>query len=137
MIKVVVFDVLGVLIGQNGLLTQDRFKHILSKLKEKQISICVLSNSSKHLAVSHKELGDFINTHTDQDFFLVEDNMFKPEPEAYEKVLQHYNVTAKECLLIDDGSDNIEAAKRMGFETYLYRDAEGCLGALNSIVDIQ
>ena len=41
----------------------------------------------------------------------------KPDPKIFEVLLDKVGRPARECLLIDDSSGNIEAAKRLGFQT--------------------
>ena len=41
----------------------------------------------------------------------------KPDPEIYLKVLEHYNVNASDCIVIEDSIQGITSAKNAGLET--------------------
>jgi 2-haloacid dehalogenase len=44
--------------------------------------------------------------------------LVKPNPAIFRLLLQKINRQPEECLLVDDSSQNIEAAKKMGFVTH-------------------
>lgn len=41
----------------------------------------------------------------------------KPDPEIYLKVLEHYNVNAGDCIVIEDSIQGVSSAKNAGLET--------------------
>ncbi len=44
-----------------------------------------------------------------------EEKIIKPDVRIYQILLSNYDLTAEECLFIDDNFTNIEAAKKLGF----------------------
>src|SRR5690606_1995821 len=56
----------------------------------------------------------------DEDFSLVltRENVqnIKPHPEVYLKVLEHFEIEAKDCLIIEDSLIGVEAANHAGIE---------------------
>lgn len=46
-------------------------------------------------------------------------HVVKPEPGIYTTILERYGLKADECLFFDDRLNNVEAAKRLGFHTWL------------------
>ena len=44
----------------------------------------------------------------------------KPNKEIFEHLLETYNLKAEDCLFIDDNEKNIEGAKKVGIEGYLF-----------------
>ena len=46
--------------------------------------------------------------------------MVKPNKEIFEHLLGKYNLNADECLFIDDSEKNIEGAKALGINGYLF-----------------
>lgn len=46
----------------------------------------------------------------------------KPNPEAYQLVLQYLNASPEQCLLIDDMERNLAPARRLGMKTILIGD---------------
>ncbi len=63
------------------------------------------------------------------DGFLISADyeLLKPEREIFELFLNKFNLSAEDCLFIDDSPANIEAAKSLGFKTFCFdtRDFEG------------
>lgn len=46
--------------------------------------------------------------------------MRKPDQEAFENLLKENKLVPGETLFIDDGEENVEAAKKLGMHTLLY-----------------
>lgn len=44
----------------------------------------------------------------------------KPEPEAFQKILDENNLKAEECIFVDNAIQNIRAARALGFNCILY-----------------
>lgn len=49
----------------------------------------------------------------------------KPEPEIYRRVLDGLGLPAEQTVLVDDGTPNIEAARRLGMHTVLHNGENG------------
>ena len=52
-----------------------------------------------------------------------EEGLRKPDPEIYNRLLDRYSVQAQSAVFIDDNSDNIKAAKALGFNTVHFKNA--------------
>ncbi len=50
--------------------------------------------------------------------------LVKPDPAIFALLLGRVGRAAKECLFIDDGEDNIAAARALGFQTIRYETSE-------------
>jgi 2-haloacid dehalogenase len=50
--------------------------------------------------------------------------LVKPDPAIFDLTLEMVGCPARECLLIDDSTVNIDAARRLGFETILFHSAD-------------
>ena len=46
--------------------------------------------------------------------------MIKPEKGIYKALINTYNLTANECLFIDDHANCLDSAKKFGMHTILY-----------------
>jgi len=53
-------------------------------------------------------------TLTDGDIFSYSVRQVKPDVEIYETLLKKYQLTADECVFIDDRMENIEGAEKAG-----------------------
>lgn len=49
----------------------------------------------------------------------------KPEPEMYQMILQKMEVSPEEALMIDDNPANVEGAKRIGMDGFIYSSLQG------------
>ena len=49
----------------------------------------------------------------------------KPDPAIFRLTVQRLGVEAGESLFVDDRAENVDAAKRLGFETLLFDEATG------------
>ena len=56
----------------------------------------------------------------DEVFYSFEMGARKPEAKFFEVALKQSGFSPEECLLIDDNTANIEQAKKMGFQTWLF-----------------
>ena len=57
-------------------------------------------------------------------FFLVKIGSEKPDPIAYQVMLQALELPAKEVIFVDDRLENIEAAQRLGLDAILFESTE-------------
>jgi FMN phosphatase YigB (HAD superfamily) len=71
-----------------------------------------------------KQLHAELFSHFDHFFVSGEQGVLKPQEAAFRNVLTKLNVSAHECLFIDDQKENVEAAEKYGFRSHLFTDAE-------------
>lgn len=76
---------------------------------QRQLDIYAEGNVNMASAVSFYETFDYIVRKEDV-------NYKKPHPEAYMKVLEHYQVSPDECLVFEDSLHGVMAAKAAGIE---------------------
>jgi HAD superfamily hydrolase (TIGR01509 family) len=62
--------------------------------------------------------------------------MVKPEPEVFTHLLERFGLRAAETVFVDDLAANIEAARRVGLHTILFRDAAQCQQELGGLLTI-
>jgi epoxide hydrolase-like predicted phosphatase len=55
----------------------------------------------------------------DKVYLSYEMGIMKPDPEIYLQVLKEQNIKAEETLFLDDNSDNIKSAAKLGIDTIL------------------
>lgn len=58
----------------------------------------------------------------------------KPEEEIYQLLLERYALIAEECVFLDDREENIEAAKKLGFQVIHFQNYENAKRELNAIL---
>ncbi len=96
----------------------DGMNDLVFKLKQKGYGIYLLSNAS----VMQKDYWPSVSCASFFDGVVVSafEHVMKPDPKIYEILLERYGLTADECIFIDDRKDNIEAAGKLGFDTFLF-----------------
>ena len=70
----------------------------------------------------------------DKCYLSYEMKMAKPDQEIFNALLEAEQVSANECLFLDDGQKNIEQAAKLGIQTYLVKAGED-LSWLVDLVD--
>ena len=88
----------------------------VGSLKEKGLKIYLLTNYPEWLFDYH-----YKNVFTFTDFVdgkVVSGvvKLIKPDEGIYKTLLEKYNLTAEECIFIDDRSENVEAANKLGIK---------------------
>lgn len=95
---------------------------LVEELREQQIPIALLSNIDEPLAKLIRDFGLY------EPFYpcllSCEIGIEKPDPKAYELLLAKLNLPAKEILFIDDLSENVEAAKKIGIDAILFESLQ-------------
>lgn len=101
-----------------------RINILLEKLLEKQYILTVAS-SSKNAELVLNKMG--IKKYFE---LIITGNMItksKPNPEIYEKIVEHYNYKLEQYLVIEDSVAGIQAATQLGIDTiYLNKDSKNC-----------
>ncbi|MBT8257922.1 MAG: HAD family phosphatase [Bacteroidia bacterium] len=89
--------------------------------QETDLSFMLLSNTNELHIQYVKDRVPFFNefkNHFNQFYLSHEIQRRKPESEIYNWVLEQNDLKASECLFIDDTTENTEAAKSLGFQTW-------------------
>ncbi len=111
---------------------EDSFNHVMKdaigvnhemydlvlKLKEKDISIALLSNIDDRLARIIREFN--LYTPFQPCLLSCEIGMEKPDPKIYEFLLQKMELPSTKIIFVDDRAENIEAAQKLGFDAILF-----------------
>jgi HAD superfamily hydrolase (TIGR01509 family) len=88
-------------------------QYALAKLKQQGYKIAVCSNSirsSVEIMMQLSQLDKYIDlTLSNQDV-----RKPKPDPEIYEKAIQHFNLKPQQCLILEDNPHGIAAAHASG-----------------------
>ena len=93
----------------------------IKDLKQLGYNVYILSNIPEDDTKYLRSCGVFDNI--DGGVFSYAVKKIKPDPEIFHILLDKYNLLASECLFLDDRKDNIESAKKMGFETIEVKDS--------------
>ena len=95
---------------------------IIDKLKEKKIQVGILSNINDRYVKLIRDFG-FYEPFT-PCLLSCEMGLEKPDPKAYELLLQALALPGEKVVFIDDKIENIEGAKKFGIDAILFQSAE-------------
>eukprot|EP00816_Leptocylindrus_hargravesii_P012520 CAMPEP_0196814130 /NCGR_PEP_ID=MMETSP1362-20130617/41468_1 /TAXON_ID=163516 /ORGANISM="Leptocylindrus danicus, Strain CCMP1856" /LENGTH=252 /DNA_ID=CAMNT_0042190645 /DNA_START=46 /DNA_END=804 /DNA_ORIENTATION=- len=110
------------LIGPNP-----KFIKSLSKLKSENIKLIAFSNGPRKYVLKMLDVLGVKDLFPDDSVFAVDDTLpyCKPEPEAFQKVLDRIcanfseQVNFEDCVMVEDSMKNIRASKELGMKTVL------------------
>jgi len=119
-IKVVVFDIYGVMVDKKG----DLYKGILDiikELKKKGIRILLCSNSSRKMLEIWDSKYDFLKYF--DDIVLAETvKASKPEPEIFQEIINlNPNILPHNILFIDDKDENVLSSEAEGLTALKFK----------------
>ena len=92
---------------------------VARSLKEKGLKIITLSNNFKERAEFYGHY-PWMSGLMDKTYFSWETGFVKPNPEAWKKVLSDFSLTAENVVYFDDQEKNLEAARSIGIEAYMF-----------------
>lgn len=116
MIKVIAFDLVGVLIRDNEEI--EISINLLKELKKRYPNIKLLIATNYGAAIREKINEIFGSDYLDDLIISGEIMKYKPKSDFYEYILEKHNIKAKELLFLDDSFINVESAKKLGINSY-------------------
>lgn len=95
-------------------LREPRLRHVLKALPGKKV---VFSNAPQHYA--HAVLKLLRIDGLFDDVMAVEHTRFRPKPDTYGfmRLMKKHRVRARQCVMVEDSLENLQAAKRLGMRT--------------------
>jgi epoxide hydrolase-like predicted phosphatase len=103
---------------------------LVHKLKSAGYRVYILANAPHELYVSvQKKYPDMLALF-DGIIISSQVKISKPDPTIFNHLLSTYNLTPQECILVDDGEENITTAKKMGMTAILYDKSSNVISNL-------
>ncbi|MBE5754381.1 MAG: HAD family phosphatase [Clostridiales bacterium] len=93
---------------------------LIRELKQKDYKLFILSNMTRHFIERDYRFPFF--REFDDIIYSAYLGLLKPNPAIYKHVLVTHNLTANECLFIDDIKENLAGAARFNINTFHYRN---------------
>ncbi len=103
------------------------------KQLHKHYKTAILSNVNRGV-LERKVDKEILNDCFDEIIVSAEVGFVKPQSEIYEYALDKLGVEAHECIFIDDITSNVDAARRLGIKSILYKDFESCNTEIKKIL---
>ena len=106
---------------KKSLAVREEMYCLVDELKEKEIAIALFSNIDNHYARFLREFG--LYEAFDPCILSCDIGLRKPDPKAYQLLIERLEIHAGDIVFIDDKLENIERAKELGidgihFESY-------------------
>lgn len=95
---------------------------LVDQLREKQIPIALLSNIDERLSKLVREFG--LYEPFNPCLLSCEIGAEKPDPKAYEILLEQLDLPSRDIVFIDDKLENVEEAKKMGLDAVLFKSSD-------------
>ena len=118
---------------QHILTPRNKTVAILKKLASANYPLYVLSNFHKQAFQYVRDEYSFFKLF-DGIVISAHENCIKPEPEIYETLIQRYHINTNETVFIDDSSQNVKGAEKMGIKAIQYKNEIKLKEDLNSIL---
>jgi putative hydrolase of the HAD superfamily len=100
----------------------ERMYRLVDEIKKKNIKVGLFSNIRKDWVKTAQSYGLF--QPFDPCIFACDIGVEKPDPKAYQILLDTLNLSATEIVFIDDRPENVEAAQIMGIDAIKFESSE-------------
>jgi len=98
-------------------------------LKKARYKVLVLSNFSKYIIDDNPDDMRYLSLF-DGGIISYKDHVIKPNADIYKLLIDRYNLNPKNCIFIDDMKENIDAARKFGINTILFKNIDDTLEEL-------
>lgn len=96
----------------------DEMEELIQEYKEKGYHFYLLSNCSLQFEDYYKDKSIF--QHFEKLYISARHQKIKPNLDIFEDFLKEYHLKANECLFVDDLKENVEGAKQVGMQGFVY-----------------
>ncbi len=115
-----------------GITVRSELVEFIRELRKSNYKVALVSNATTSFSVLWRKLGLY-------DLFdLVlnssEVKLIKPDPEILLLACKKMNVDPSECILIDDGNDNIQTANALGMHGILFTNSAQIIPQIRSVL---
>lgn len=96
---------------------------VLKELKDAKHKVYFLSNFHLLAFEYVTQRYDFFNLF-DGGIVSYKEKLIKPEDGIYKRIIEEYQINPEESIFIDDSHGNIEGARKLNFETILFKNSK-------------
>jgi putative hydrolase of the HAD superfamily len=104
---------------------------LLTRLSERDVTLAILSDTVEMFASAREKLGYF--KYFDRQFLSFQTGYSKPNPLAYQAVIDYYKIKPGEIYFIDDKPANLEAAEKLGMSGIVFTNTQLLSEALENL----
>lgn len=96
---------------------------VMKELKDAKYKVYFLSNFHLLAFEYVTKRYDFFNLF-DGGIVSYKEKLIKPEDGIYKRIIEEYQIKPEESIFIDDSHGNIEGARKLNFETILFKNSK-------------
>lgn len=94
------------------------------ELKQQGTRLFILSNNFAERAKFYDEAFPWLKELFEKIYYSWQTGFIKPDPRCWQTILTKNNLAPADCVYFDDSTANIEAAKTLGLNAFIFKDAE-------------
>jgi len=106
---------------------------IARALKSKGLKLLILSNNLRERTVYYQNKFKDLFTLFDKAYFSWQTGFIKPDERCFKLLLEENSLNPNECIYIDDSQNNVDVAKSLGIDAYVYNGVEGIMDNIGLI----
>lgn len=97
---------------------------LAKSLKMNGIRLFILSNNFKERSEYYDKNFPFLREFFEKVYYSWQTGYVKPDERCYKLILEENGLKPEECLYFDDSEQNIEVAKTLGLNGYIFENVE-------------
>lgn len=94
----------------------------IKELKSNGYKIFILSNNLKERTEYYRQHFSELFAIFDGSYFSWETGFVKPDPKAFQNILDQHQLSAQNCIYFDDSSTSVQAAINLGIHARVFED---------------
>jgi epoxide hydrolase-like predicted phosphatase len=95
------------------------------QIKNKGLKLIIHSNNFAERAAYYDKNFPFLKELFDKIYYSWQTGFVKPDPRSYENLLADNGLEPAECLYFDDKQENIDIAKSLGLNSFMFTGIDG------------
>ncbi len=108
--------------------------NVAKDLKSRGLKLIILSNNLRERTGYYYQKFPQLFKLFDKTYFSWQTGFIKPDKRGFNLLLSENNLKPEECIYFDDSQNNVEFAKSLGFESYLYDGVAGVAATINKLL---
>lgn len=100
------------------------------ELKARGFKLFIHSNNFRERSDYYKNNFPFLTELFDKLYYSWQTGYMKPDERGFRLILEENNLRPEECIYFDDSEHNVEAAKSLGLESYIFEGPEQVKGVI-------
>ncbi len=105
----------------------------VKELRQNGIKVFILSRNFKERTTYYRDNFPQVFENINKAYFSWETGNIKPDPKAYQQVLEENGLRPENCVYFDDSEENIKAAKSLGINARLFEGIEKTKEIISSL----